>query len=1330
MNQPAQTTPKAPVPYWLLAATVFLLFLFYRLYHQLTPALDKTRQTLSAGEAVWLRPGTGAQDIRQVLTTGSYFTDDRDIDLVADSLAPKLTNRLSNLGALNKQAFAIRVPKAWQPAIGGTDFYNRVRTSRQRMGFDSLLYRRELTNPKSYPSEVSIGQGDETFSGKVTDGTSHAPMAGVLVQLQKHTSQPDQPYQRFYARTGNDGRFTFSGLAADSGYSAVPLKPGFEFGNRQGTASVDGDVEASFVARPHTIRLIGPLVYDQIKEHKTFIVRNPADFTMAYWGYVALFFLSFWLVYGFWTYRRYATDPLLLPLLMVLTGVSLLTLFSIQDPVQDTMHAGQNAVGIVIGLLGLTIVSQLPIGKLYSHWSFDALVNYRKRSVYNLTGWTWLIVAIALALLTLLFGSGPEGSGVRVNLNLGLFSFQPSELTKYLFLLFLAGFFAANAPRIRDLSDIRWRARISLGVFGGTLAILVLYLLLGDMGPALVICLTFLVFYSIARGNLAYVLGAGTLYGFTLWLLPALHATLLSFTLVILILVMTRSVRSATGKGWLMLVTESPVLLLLIMAAFVFGSELPGVGSRLADREAMWLSPWDNDVYGGDHLAHAIWSLSSGGFSGQGLGKGLAHTMPAAHTDMILASFGEDTGWLGLAAVFIVFGLLFHRTFLHARTAGQPFSFYLCAGIGIANGIQFLLIAGGSLGLLPLTGIAVPFLSYGKISLILNLTAFGVVAGMAHRPGKTVQQEYVQSFYDPVLLTGILGFLAGLLLLIGKLGYVQLWAPAELVVKPARVMSRNGLPVYSYNPRIDILTQELAAGTIYDRRKRVLATSSPNQLLSNVDVLRQAGLEPTGITQLARRHQRRYYPFDNQLFFWVGDANTRLFWNQENGYFAEAAHLSQLRGFDTRPRKTSFITTRFKTDRFAKPITQQVTLVAYDYSALSPLLRAGLDSKEVAALKARNRDVALSVDAGLQVALQQAIGRSDAASKRTSVVVLDAASGDLLASAVYPLPNLNAPDELLLSEKDKLTLPYPVTDRDLGLTYPTAPGSTAKILTAAAAFNKLGSAAADETYTDITFYEIIRKGSRESEPYNEPIDMRKAIVRSSNVYFIRLANEQKLDDDMAKLYLATGMNVDYVGGYSFVPSLTPQQQARILTHWRDSSFTVNRQFYTKWRGTKRNRYNSEFSGLAWGQGQLTATPASMARMAAAIANGGLLAPTRYAIKLSGNRIPLEKGTTLLNQPADAGQLTSFMIDQSNPAGGSPKISSSRVAGKSGTPERRYNGKNRFDGWYVFFAPTPDKHSHTVVCIRIELGEASGNAVKLADDYIVPVLQKFGYFGSF
>jgi hypothetical protein len=118
--------------------------------------------------------------------------------------------------------------------------------------------------------------------------------------------------------------------------------------------------------------------------------------------------------------------------------------------------------------------------------------------------------------------------------------------------------------------------------------------------------------------------------------------------------------------------------------------------------------------------------------------------------------------------VFLLLFLLIHRTLLHARRSGQPFSFYLCAGIALATGVQFLLIAGGSLGLVPLTGISVPFLSYGNVSLIINLTAMGVVFAVANRPGVALQHDYLEKHYDPVLATGIAGFLIGSLVLAGR----------------------------------------------------------------------------------------------------------------------------------------------------------------------------------------------------------------------------------------------------------------------------------------------------------------------------------------------------------------------------------------------------------------------------------------------------------------------------------------------------------------------------------------------------------------------------------
>ncbi|GAB4039351.1 hypothetical protein GCM10028774_40460 [Spirosoma jeollabukense] len=1305
-----------------------LLLLFTRLYINLLPVLNQAKQAYAKGQVLTVEVGLKSTAIQRLLTTGNYYTDSRDVALVADSLPAKLAQNgtLDNLGALNKRQFSVLAPVAWRSRMGGADFRSRLQVSRQQMGFDSVLYNRELTNPKPYPSVVNTGRGPVAMSGRVV--RDDRPMAGVLVQLKRHpaTAQPDTLPDRFiYARTDADGHFSFTGLKAGAGYSVVPLKPGFEFGSRRGTSRLTSDQSFSFAARPHHLRLIGSTVYGQLKADHALAVRTPATYGRQFWGIVLGFFLAFWVVQWIWSLRRFQPDPLLLPILMLLTGLSVLTLLAIQDPLQDTLYAAQTVQGIALGLVGMTILSQINIGRFYATWWFDGLFAFRSRSSVRLSGWTWLLLAVGLAGLTLLVGSGPEGSGVRVNLSILGLTFQPSEITKYLLLLFFAGFFAANEQQIRQLPDLRWRFTVSFGALAGAGLLMFLYLLLGDMGPALVVCFTFLLFYSIARGNLPLTLATGVGYGVALWLLPGWLATLLVLVLVVGYMYWKGDARSKTGLGWLALLAEAPVLLLLVMAMFAFGDLLPFVGSRLADRKAMWLNPWNNDVYGGDHLAHGFWALASGGWSGQGLGKAFANAIPAAHTDMILPSLGEELGGLGVVCVFLLFGVLLHRIFLHARRAGQPFSFFLTAGIAIATGIQFLIIAGGSIGLLPLTGISVPFLSYGKISLIINLTAMGAVFSVAHRPGQVAQREYLEKHYDVVLMAGITGFLAGVVVLIGHLLPIVGWRGSAYIVRPARVVTRNGDPVYSYNPRIERLTRALAAGTIYDRNGLVLATSEPGLITRQLGKLQQSGLNASQVQALTKKRLQRYYPFGDQLFFWLGDLNTQLFWGQSNGYYAEATHLSELRGFNSRPRKLDLVTTDYRADRFSPSVPQTRTLSVYDYSELAPALRAGIDSREVAERKARNRDLHISVNADLQVAIQNALATSDYRDKRISVVVLDAGSGDVLASAMHPLPNLQTPDAMLLADRDRQKLPYLVTERDLGMTYPTAPGSTAKILTAMAAFNKLGSSASAVSYR-ISCEEIIRRGTRESEPCNESVDMRKAIVRSSNVYFIRTANDNKLDNELADLYLATGMNIDFVGGYSFSDTRTAKEKDQIEQHWRDSSFVVRRNLYNSTQYPRR--YRSEFSGLAWGQGQLTSTPVALARMAGAIANKGVLQPSRYVLNRAGLPQPVPAGSRLARQPEYAEQLESFMIDQSN--SGRSKISIAKVAGKTGTPERIVQGVRRNDGWYVFFAPTPDGRSHTVVSVRIELGDSSADAVQLANTVVAPILKQRGYLGSF
>ncbi|RYF65653.1 MAG: penicillin-binding protein, partial [Cytophagaceae bacterium] len=172
---------------YLLVATALLLVLFTRLFINRQPLLNAAEQDYTAGLKLNLQPGLGAEAIQRLLRQGNYLTDPRDIDLIGDSLRAKLTQNGTpdNLGAINKRAFAIRTPITWQSRIGGNDFQSRLRVSRQQIGFDSVLYNREVNNPQTYPA--SVGSGGGQMAGQVLDSSPEGkPLANVLVQLKQH----------------------------------------------------------------------------------------------------------------------------------------------------------------------------------------------------------------------------------------------------------------------------------------------------------------------------------------------------------------------------------------------------------------------------------------------------------------------------------------------------------------------------------------------------------------------------------------------------------------------------------------------------------------------------------------------------------------------------------------------------------------------------------------------------------------------------------------------------------------------------------------------------------------------------------------------------------------------------------------------------------------------------------------------------------------------------------------------------------------------------------------------------------------------------------------
>ena len=127
------------------------------------------------------------------------------------------------------------------------------------------------------------------------------------------------------------------------------------------------------------------------------------------------------------------------------------------------------------------------------------------------------------------------------------------------------------------------------------------------------------------------------------------------------------------------------------------------------------------------------------------------------------------------------------------------------------------------------------------------------------------------------------------------------------------------------------------------------------------------------------------------------------------------------------------------------------------------------------------------------------------------------------------------------------------------------------------------------------------------------------------------------------------------------------------------------------------------SGMAWGQGELIATPASVARLAGAIANKGLMVPNRYVLTVSGKPVSVQKGIPITPNGQFADLMTTYMLEQS--ANKTTRLGV-KVAGKTGTPERIWKSERINDGWYVFFVPKANGKGHIVTCIRLENAKGS------------------------
>ena len=149
--------------------------------------------------------------------------------------------------------------------------------------------------------------------------------------------------------------------------------------------------------------------------------------------------------------------------------------------------------------------------------------------------------------------------------------------------------------------------------------------------------------------------------------------------------------------------------------------------------------------------------------------------------------------------------------------------------------------------------------------------------------------------------------------------------------------------------------------------------------------------------------------------------------------------------------------------------------------------------------------------------------------------------------------------------------------------------------------------------------------------------------------------------------------------------------------------------------------------MAWGQGELVATPAAMARVAGAIANGGMLVQNRYVLKVGDSLLPSREQIAIAKDPQYAALMTDYMKKQSAPKASRLGMA---VAGKTGTPQRVFHNKHMTDGWYVFFTPKASGKGYMVTCVRIEDTKGSAVAVQLAGAVVIPLLKDAGYIKGF
>jgi len=350
------------------------------------------------------------------------------------------------------------------------------------------------------------------------------------------------------------------------------------------------------------------------------------------------------------------------------------------------------ALAVVLAAFGLAVVARLSpqLAEKQQLWilvSFvlaiafgPAFTHFRRFAAFK---YLWVVASLALFVLLLVFGQ--EVNGARLWIRLGPIQYEPIELIKLFIVFFLAAYLAETADVIANARPWSLRANVKyLGPlfigWGASMAILVLQ---RDLGMATLLLATFATMLFVATRRVDIVLFGALLF--------------------------------ALGAFWAM-------------------HHYPYVQTRIA----IWRNPFSDPLGAGYQSSQAYYSLASGGIFGSGYRLGHPEFIPDVATDYVYAAVAEEFGLIGALVVLAIFLDAVRRIFATGLEQPDLYTKLLATGLGATLGFQVVIIVGGVIGVLPLTGITLPFLSYGGSSLVANFLLVALVWAMSARPRRSL----------------------------------------------------------------------------------------------------------------------------------------------------------------------------------------------------------------------------------------------------------------------------------------------------------------------------------------------------------------------------------------------------------------------------------------------------------------------------------------------------------------------------------------------------------------------------------------------------------------